>query len=87
MRCRKCGREIVDDSIYCVFCGVRLNFDLLEHIYDYDEVIDLDKLPNYMEDIDVVEEMIEEFRRKNKLKGLEEILFLKYDDEGDYDDI
>ncbi len=77
MKCRKCGREIPNDSIYCIFCGVRLNIDLLEDINDFDDVIDLDKIPNYMEDIDDVDRMIDEFKKKNKLKGLEKILFNK----------
>jgi hypothetical protein len=83
LKCKKCGREIPDSSIYCIFCGVRLKLNYSEYISDQTGVIDLDKLPNEMKEKDEFDDLFYEYKRKNKLRELEEILFSKWDDDLD----
>lgn len=62
MYCFKCGEEIVEDSIYCTYCGVRLPFiengnspEECEPIFpseppfNFDGEIPTDSIPKYIE--------------------------------------
>lgn len=79
MKCKKCKREIPDDSIYCYYCmsRVKLNFDeLIEH----EGMINLDEVKD-----DVIQKNNLNFLRQMKLKDLEEILFNNLEDDEDLD--